>query len=365
MRDTVKLIWSPYAMNIRKFAEQCGVSPSTVSRALGRSPEKSELSREMYDRIRAKAAELGFRPNFHAQAMLSRRSNSIGFIAGYDMPLVCGSILEGLAQVLTPQEKNLTVHPCRNRLEEEATAFEKMIYFGVDAIIHFPCMQPHGRHTTEHLKRMIARNPEMPPVISLFPGTDIPSFFQQRFRERETGRKAALQQLQLGCRRFGLLDTELTMLRNLEIAKGYRDALLANGVPRSEIIEVNLNPPVQDISALSGIDGLFCTHLLVLPGLLPKLSRVCCIDRLHVNATCSEENRQMLHWLLPDRTGELPGELPFQTLRLHLYSLNRIGIKAAELALKAAENSSQPPSTEYFELEEAPAEALRPAELLR
>ena len=96
-------------MNIREFAKLCDVSPSTVSRALGRPWEKSELSRALYDRIRGKAAEVGFRPNFHAKAMLGRQSGCIGFIAGYKMSFAVGTLLEGISSVLTPLGKNLSI----------------------------------------------------------------------------------------------------------------------------------------------------------------------------------------------------------------------------------------------------------------
>ena len=102
-------------MNIREFAKLCDVSPSTVSRALGRPWEKSELSRALYDRIRGKAAEVGFRPNFHARAMLGRQSGCIGFIAGYKMSFAVGTLLEGISSVLMPLGKNLSLSSCSNR----------------------------------------------------------------------------------------------------------------------------------------------------------------------------------------------------------------------------------------------------------
>ena len=64
-------------MDIREVARRSGVSVATVSRALNNRPDVSHSTRE---RIVAIAAELGYRPNHQARALVRRRSDLVGLI---------------------------------------------------------------------------------------------------------------------------------------------------------------------------------------------------------------------------------------------------------------------------------------------
>ena len=62
-------------VTIRQIAEQCGVSVSTVSKALN---DAWDVSGDTAARIRAVAEELGYTPNAAARALKTRRSYSLG-----------------------------------------------------------------------------------------------------------------------------------------------------------------------------------------------------------------------------------------------------------------------------------------------
>ena len=339
-------------MNIREFAKLCDVSPSTVSRALGRPWEKSELSRALYDLIRGKAAEVGFRPNFHAKAMLGRQSGCIGFIAGYKMSFAVGTLLEGISSVLTPLGKNLSIYPCRNQRDLEAEAFDTQLYCGVDAIIYLPCLQPFNRYDADHIRGQLDRHSQLPPVITLYSGSEIAAFHQLRFRDYEIGSRAALRQLAEGSSRFGIIDTIITTLGNRETARGYRETLLLHGVPAEEVCEVLLYTPghEKNLAPLAGADGLLCSYLITLPGCLPALSKLCKAEAINVDALCSTETQSLFQWLLPAATGENGSRQPFRTLQLHIRDLFDIGVRSAEFARKLIDNPGSAPYTEYLDV---------------
>ena len=62
-------------VTIRQIAEQCGVSVSTVSKALN---DAWDVSGDTAARIRAVAEEMGYTPNAAARALKTRRSYSLG-----------------------------------------------------------------------------------------------------------------------------------------------------------------------------------------------------------------------------------------------------------------------------------------------
>lgn len=64
-------------VTIREVAEQCGCSPATVSKALNGAPD---VGRDMVEKIRAVAAELGYIPNSAARALKTSRTYSFGLL---------------------------------------------------------------------------------------------------------------------------------------------------------------------------------------------------------------------------------------------------------------------------------------------
>ena len=65
------------AVDLRQVAQRSGVSVSTASRALSGS---SRVSEETVAKVRAAAAELGYRPNASARALRTARSAFIGLV---------------------------------------------------------------------------------------------------------------------------------------------------------------------------------------------------------------------------------------------------------------------------------------------
>ncbi len=68
------------AVTLKQVAEFLDLSPATVSLVLNRSPVADSIPPATHERVFAAARELGYRPNFVARSLRSRRSFSIGVL---------------------------------------------------------------------------------------------------------------------------------------------------------------------------------------------------------------------------------------------------------------------------------------------
>ncbi len=322
-------------MNIRELAAHCNLSISSVSRALNNPLEKAQMSRKTYDRVHTVARELGYRPNYYARAFHKKASNCIGFIGGSGMNYIGVTLLEGLSDVLDSHEMTTYLSPTRNDLQREIKAFDKMFYRNVDAIVYMPILQ-EGKYRIDHLNQLLKENPDHPPILSILGGVEHPDMFQLWMKDAEAGRKAALRQLQLGCRKFGIISTIYQAPSEGYAINAYRNTLLANGVPPENINEVNIQHifPEEKREILRGIDGLWIVYYLIIPVSYHALSRVCNLKKLHVDTVSTLENEDLLFWLQMgfDRTKRI-GDY-FASLNVFQYSSYQIGVQTGEMAIR-------------------------------
>lgn len=71
-------------LNIRQFALRLGISTATVSRAFGTKGRISDNTRRM---IKVRAEQMGYRANYHASNLISRKTHTVAF---FYPPLVKG-----------------------------------------------------------------------------------------------------------------------------------------------------------------------------------------------------------------------------------------------------------------------------------
>ena len=64
-------------ITLKDIAKECGVSFSTVSKAL---KDSSEISKETIDFIKKKAEEMGYHPNIAARTLRTNRTYDLGVI---------------------------------------------------------------------------------------------------------------------------------------------------------------------------------------------------------------------------------------------------------------------------------------------
>jgi DNA-binding LacI/PurR family transcriptional regulator len=86
---------SGHRMTLRNLAEHLGLSRTTISMILNDVPEATRFPEETRRRVAESAKKLGYRPNYFARSLGSKRSYLIGVIAsdfgnGYDAALLGG-----------------------------------------------------------------------------------------------------------------------------------------------------------------------------------------------------------------------------------------------------------------------------------
>ena len=64
-------------ITLKDIAKECGVSFSTVSKAL---KDSSEISKETIDFIKKKAEEMGYHPNIAARTLSNRNILNLDFV---------------------------------------------------------------------------------------------------------------------------------------------------------------------------------------------------------------------------------------------------------------------------------------------
>ncbi len=113
---------------IKDIAARCGVSVSTVSKAL--NPQfRSGVRDKLRKRILREAEKAGYRPNWMARAMIKRRKHIIGLIYSGDFPLQEGNFHEmvsALSAELQRAQYYLLFLPSRLLLEDSSAVFERV-----------------------------------------------------------------------------------------------------------------------------------------------------------------------------------------------------------------------------------------------
>ncbi len=126
-------------MKLKEFAEKVGLSPTTVSRALGGYPEVREETRQ---RVMDAALKYGYRPNANAVRLATGRVGAIGVVMGRSGGgHFFSEFMGGMATRLEGEETDILVSvTVDNNIEEELAIFSRLASSGrVDGIIvHSP-----------------------------------------------------------------------------------------------------------------------------------------------------------------------------------------------------------------------------------
>jgi LacI family transcriptional regulator len=144
-------------IRLEDLARALKISIATVSRAMSDSPR---VKPETKARVKAKAKELGYRPNQIAKSLSSGKTNVIGvIIPRYDEPFFI-EVCRGIDHIARKNDYRIVISSSRNSFKSEkenTIAFEKGVVDGV--IMSFT----HKTESFEHVEEMISRN--MPVVL--------------------------------------------------------------------------------------------------------------------------------------------------------------------------------------------------------
>lgn len=125
-------------VNLMYISEKTGYSVSTVSRVLSDKAEKYRISREAVDLIKDEARRCHYQPNFVAQALRTRKSQTIGLIVpGIDNPFFA-TLASVINTLLASRGYHTLLADSREDVAEEAASLEAFRRRNVEGIIAVP-----------------------------------------------------------------------------------------------------------------------------------------------------------------------------------------------------------------------------------
>jgi LacI family transcriptional regulator len=215
------------SITIHDVAAAAGVSVSTVSRVLN---DKDDVAAETYERVQQVIAELGYASSLAARGMRSSRTNVIGLIMPDVSEPYSYDVLKGVNRAIAQLDYDLIVYT-NGDVSKNTSADQERYYVSLlngsitdGVIVVTPAATSFS--TAAPLVAIDPNNesPECPAIIS-------------------TNHQGALEAMQyitdLGHRRIGFITGREELVSSKRRLQGYRDGLVAAGIPVDEALIKN------------------------------------------------------------------------------------------------------------------------------
>ncbi|QSO54386.1 LacI family DNA-binding transcriptional regulator [Alicyclobacillus curvatus] len=215
---------------IKDVAAQAGVSPSTVSRVLADSPRISDETKE---RVRRVLRELDYHPNAFARSLVTNVAGAMGILIPpgtefFQNPFF-SEMMSGVTEVARSQGFDIVLSTSVN---DETEVLERMIRGRrVDGILLLRSRKedPAIRAVLEYQfpAVLLGRPPEGMPISSV------------NNENVQAAYEATKHLVRLGHRKIGFLGGDVSYVVTDDRLRGYRQALLDNGIEPDDRMEVS------------------------------------------------------------------------------------------------------------------------------
>ena len=220
-------------------ARAAGCSPITASRALN---TPAVVSKDLRDRVEQAVAELGYRPNLHARALASIRTNVIGVLIPSLTQHIFADVLRGVYDGVQSTRYRVQLGNTHYSLDEEERLIGEFLRQKPAAMIVSGIDQP------EASRRLLAE--AGCPVVQMMDLTDAPIDRVVGFSHFDAGYGMGRHLVEQGYRRVAYMAGWMNK-RSSGRMLGCRKALEETGIfdPRlviSTITETQMPPPDAD-----------------------------------------------------------------------------------------------------------------------
>ncbi|SKC87623.1 LacI family DNA-binding transcriptional regulator [Ohtaekwangia koreensis] len=222
---------------IHDIARKLNITASTVSRALKDHPRISAETKKAVQKV---AAKLNYQPNNIAAALRNGKSNIIGIIVPTADRTFFSSVVRGIEEIANTAKYNVMICQTYDNFDKEVSTVEALLNARVDGII-----VSHGKETQnfEHFLKVKERGI---PIILFDRSNDELEVSNVVIDDFLGAYKATEHLVQQGCKRIA----HFTNARKISIFKerlrGYREALLDNGLKFDESLVVDSNLQLED-----------------------------------------------------------------------------------------------------------------------
>lgn len=223
---------APRALGMADVAARAGVSHQTVSRVVNGHPNVAPQTRE---RVLQAIAELGYRPNTAARALVTGSTRTLGLVTSHINQYGPGQTLLGLEKAARAAGYSLSVAVLDEDTEEAVReAVDRFVAQSVDAVVALSTYS----QAVEALGRFVSPVPLIAVQVGRDPGH--PTVWV----DQEVGAALATRHLlQLGHRTVQHVTGPSDSLEARGRTIGWRRELLAAGAPVPEVLFGNWWPP--------------------------------------------------------------------------------------------------------------------------
>lgn len=213
---------TPRRVSMKDVAREAGVSYQTVSRVINGGPRVAESTR---NRVLQIIADLGYRRNDNARALVTRRSRTIGVIADASPRYGPVSTLAAVEQAAREAGYNTIVTTMSNPTPQDAIqAFNGFSERAVEGIVVIAPRVPIA-----HVVQAVAVTV---PVVLLAPGETSHDGFTVFYEDQELGARLATRHLiELGHRQIVHLAGSQDWLDGQVRLRGWQSELSAASIP--------------------------------------------------------------------------------------------------------------------------------------
>ncbi|TKG97366.1 LacI family transcriptional regulator [Puteibacter caeruleilacunae] len=207
---------------ITDIAEELGVSPSTVSRALNDHPAISKKTKKAVLKL---ARQRNYQPNLLALNLLKKRTNTIGVIVPEITSHFFSSVINGIQDLVKPFGVNMIIGQSNESYEEEKSIVQTFASIRVDGFLISPSSETKKY---DHLESLIQNNIPLVIFDRDCEGIDIDKVFVDEYN----GAFQAVEYLiQSGCKRIAHIAGSQTLSTARHRLRAYKDALEKHSIP--------------------------------------------------------------------------------------------------------------------------------------
>ncbi|HRI79821.1 MAG TPA: LacI family DNA-binding transcriptional regulator [Cyclobacteriaceae bacterium] len=222
---------------IHDIAKKLNITASTVSRALKDHPRISDATKKAVQRT---AIKLNYQPNHIAAALRNGRSNILGIIVPNVDRSFFASIVRGIEEIANGSHYNVMICQTYDNYEKEVANVEALLSARVDGIL-----VSYGKETIDFSHFLKVKERGIPLIL-----------FDRSNDELEVSHivvddflgayKATEHLIEQGCKRIAHFTNTRKISIYKERLRGYREALLNNGLPFDETLVVESNLQLED-----------------------------------------------------------------------------------------------------------------------
>jgi DNA-binding LacI/PurR family transcriptional regulator len=258
VKHTANRFFGGSRITVKDVARESGVSVSTVSRALSNNPAIAESTRE---RIKAKAKEMAYQPNFYARGLIRKRSSVVALFANN----ITNPFYPEVVVKLTRRLREINLHT--------------MIFSSADALDVIPALQEINTDVAVLLAATMT-----PDSLQQFNESKTPIILFNRYvtgarasavccDNLAAGRLVVKKLAQAGHQRLAFIGGLEKASTNADRLKGFREGIAIAGLPEPIVCsngdftyETGYAGVQEAFSKDSSISAVFCANDIIAVG---------------------------------------------------------------------------------------------------